>query len=57
MISHGCMRCRAYTMGWCEYDPITDTLYPMDEEICTEREERKDDDWSENEGGTRETET
>lgn len=42
MISHRCMRCRAYAMGWCEYDPITDTVYPMDEEICTEREGTND---------------
>lgn len=41
MISHRCMRCRAYPMGWCEYDFATDTVYPMDESICKEQEDRE----------------
>lgn len=40
MISHRCMRCRAYPLGWCEYDFATDTVYPMDESICREQEDR-----------------
>lgn len=40
MISHRCRRCRAYPMGWCEYDFATDTVYPMDESICREQEDR-----------------
>ena len=39
MISHRCMRCRAYPMGWCEYDFATDTVYPADESICREQED------------------
>ena len=41
MISHRCMRCRAYPMGWCEYDFATDTVWPMDESICREQEDRE----------------
>ena len=40
MISQRCMRCRAYPLGWCEYDFATDTVYPMDESICREQEDR-----------------
>lgn len=40
MISCNCLRCRAYPLGWCEYDFATDTVWPMDENICTEQEDR-----------------
>lgn len=40
MISNRCRRCRAYPLGWCEYDFATDTVYPVDESICTEQEDR-----------------
>lgn len=40
MISQKCERCRAYPMGWCEYDFATDTVYPVDEQMCEEREDR-----------------
>lgn len=30
MISPKCKECEA--CGWCEYDPLTDTVYPGDDE-------------------------
>lgn len=41
MIDEACKDCRAYACGWCEYDPITDTVYPADEGKCRlKRKER-----------------
>lgn len=34
MISEKCKGCWAYPMGWCEYDALTDTVYPVDEGMC-----------------------
>ena len=38
MISQACKNCNA--SGWCEYDPITDTIYPNNEGACPERMEK-----------------
>lgn len=38
MISQVCKKCKA--SGWCEYDPITDTIYPNNEGACPERMEK-----------------
>lgn len=38
MIGKRCMRCKAFTLGWCEYDFATDTVFPADEKLCEERE-------------------
>lgn len=35
MIRLECKKCKA--SGWCEYDPITDTIYPSDDGECQER--------------------
>lgn len=32
MIGHECITCQVN--GWCEYDPFTDTVYPVDEKMC-----------------------
>lgn len=34
MISEKCKGCKAYPLGWCEYDALTDTVYPVDEKMC-----------------------
>lgn len=36
MISRECMECEA--CGWCEYDPLKDTVYPAEENKCLLRE-------------------
>lgn len=33
------LKCEAYAEGWCEYDPLTDTVYPAEESKCLLREE------------------
>lgn len=38
MISTVCRDCPVNT--WCEYDPLTDTVYPGEESECLLREEQ-----------------
>ncbi len=37
MISTKCKDCPV--CGWCEYDPLTDTVYPAEESKCLLRQE------------------
>lgn len=41
MISQVCKKCKA--SGWCEYDPITDTIYPSGGGECQERSSEEEE--------------
>lgn len=37
------LTCPAYASGWCEYDPITDTIYPCDGGECQEKSSEEEE--------------